>query len=316
MAKTIHYVEKFTQHKVIYGDTDSVMIHCEGKTVAAAMDMGKELAERISSQFPDPIRLEFEKVYKPYLLTGTKRYAGAMYSSNPESHDKIDIKGLDTVRKDCTPYVSRVTKECIQRIIEGHTEDALNIATKAVDDLLWGRVDISELILYRKYTKKKPRRLVGVTKKNTKGGKCTKKVYTKPPHLVVVEKRNSRGGKPPKVGDLIPYVTCKELVKDKDELRKEDEARPKEFKRKKDCERKIAYKAEDPDYVTEKHLPIDYAYYVTKKLRRPLLKLFGPVLSDGDHDVRHDEDTAAKKIWPTKRLESKTGRDGYLLLFV
>ncbi|KAL1475415.1 hypothetical protein MTO96_037303 [Rhipicephalus appendiculatus] len=262
MDNTIDYVKGENQN-VIYGDTDSVMILCEGKTVAEAMNMGKELAEIISSHFPDPIRLEFEKVYKPYLIVGKKKYAGAVYCSNPHSHDKLDIKGLDAVRKDCTPYVSQITKDCLQHIIEKRdVKAASDIATKAVHDLGQGRVGVAELILNGTHTRKKYK--------------------NKPTHLVVVEKRNARGGKPAKVGERIPYVICKQLETDNEELRKEYEARAEEFTKCKNkvkmrYERKIAYRAEDPDYAKDKDLPIDYAYYLTK-LKRSLIELFTPVL--------------------------------------
>ena len=48
--------------QVIYGDTDSVMCKFGVGTVAEAMKLGKEAAEKISSTFQDPIKLEFEKV--------------------------------------------------------------------------------------------------------------------------------------------------------------------------------------------------------------------------------------------------------------
>lgn len=274
LNKTIDYVEKFAQHTVIYGDTDSVMILCRGKTVAEAMNMGEILAERISDLFPHPIRLEFEKVYRPYILVGKKRYAGAMYSANPESHDKIDIKGLDTVRRNCTLYVSRITKDCIQDIIEkGNIDAAVERARKAVDDLLSGGVDAAELILYRTHAKKKYKSAQA--------------------HLCVVDKRIARGGEPAKVGDRIPYVICKEWVTDEEELQKQRKDRPHEFAEGENraVQRKVAYRAEDPDYVKEKGLSIDYAYYECKQLKRPLLRLFGPVLGG--------EKKAASKIWPT-----------------
>jgi len=48
--------------QVIYGDTDSVMCKFGVDTVAEAMKLGSEAAEYISSKFPHPIKLEFEKV--------------------------------------------------------------------------------------------------------------------------------------------------------------------------------------------------------------------------------------------------------------
>lgn len=39
-----------------------------------------------------PIKLEFEKVYYPYLLISKKRYAG-LFWTNPDKFDKMDTKG-------------------------------------------------------------------------------------------------------------------------------------------------------------------------------------------------------------------------------
>uniref|UniRef100_A0A672KUH2 DNA polymerase n=1 Tax=Sinocyclocheilus grahami TaxID=75366 RepID=A0A672KUH2_SINGR len=80
--------------KVIYGDTDSVMVKLGVATVQEAMNLGKEAADWVSSYFVPPIKLEFEKVYYPYLLINKKRYAGLYFSSNAEHHDKMDCKGI------------------------------------------------------------------------------------------------------------------------------------------------------------------------------------------------------------------------------
>ncbi|XP_065303581.2 uncharacterized protein [Dermacentor albipictus] len=266
MDKTVYYVEKkYTQHEVIYGDTDSVMIICRGKTVAEAMEMGKELAEKISSHFPRPIQLEFEKVCRPYLLLGKKRYAGAVYSSNPDKHDKVEIKGIEMVRRDCLPYLARVMEDCINEIIvNADIPAAQEKARKATDDLRWGRVDIAELTLSKKYNKEK---------------------YNRPlAHVQVVEKKTKRGEKPAIVGDWIPYVICKELETDQEKLRKQYEDRPEDFlksknKGEKRYVRKLAYRAEDPEFVKKNRLPIDYAHYVKSNFQKPLKRLFACVQS-------------------------------------
>lgn len=89
---------KYNAH-VIYGDTDSVMVKFGGASIKDSMDLGKEAAELISKTFVKPIKLEFEKVYCPYLLMAKKKYAGLLYT-NPLVHDKIDAKGIETVRRD------------------------------------------------------------------------------------------------------------------------------------------------------------------------------------------------------------------------
>ncbi len=60
--------------EVVYGDTDSVMINFGVPTVGEAMPIAMRAAKEVSAIFPNPIKLEFEKVYFPYLLMNKKRY--------------------------------------------------------------------------------------------------------------------------------------------------------------------------------------------------------------------------------------------------
>jgi DNA polymerase delta subunit 1 len=79
---------------VIYGDTDSVMVLFGPGDIAKCMEMGTEAANYVSGEFINPIKLEFEKVYYPYLLISKKRYAG-LYWTNPNKYDKMDAKGIE-----------------------------------------------------------------------------------------------------------------------------------------------------------------------------------------------------------------------------
>jgi DNA polymerase delta subunit 1 len=58
------------------------------------LETGKEAAELVTQKFVKPIKLEFEKVYFPYLLISKKRYAG-LYWTRPEKYDKMDSKGIE-----------------------------------------------------------------------------------------------------------------------------------------------------------------------------------------------------------------------------
>jgi DNA polymerase delta subunit 1 len=96
--------------KVVYGDTDSVMVRfgCPDLPTAMrlgagqilrrlawiALTIGAEAADLVSSKFIKPIKLEFEKVYFPYLLISKKRYAG-LYWTKPDKYDKMDTKGIE-----------------------------------------------------------------------------------------------------------------------------------------------------------------------------------------------------------------------------
>lgn len=55
--------------------------------------MGRAAAEYVTKEFfVSPIRLEFEKVFFPYLLINKKRYAGLLWTQ-PKNWEKIDTKG-------------------------------------------------------------------------------------------------------------------------------------------------------------------------------------------------------------------------------
>ena len=62
--------------------------------IEESMKLGRKAAEMVSKTFISPIRLEFEKVYYPYLLMNKKRYAGMLWT-NPEKWAYMDAKGIE-----------------------------------------------------------------------------------------------------------------------------------------------------------------------------------------------------------------------------
>lgn len=102
--------------QVIYGDTDSVMVKFGPKELEEAMRLGEDAANYVSSKFIKPIRLEFEKIYFPYLLINKKRYAG-LYWTNPVKYDKMDSKGIETVRRDNCRLVQNVIETILRKIL-------------------------------------------------------------------------------------------------------------------------------------------------------------------------------------------------------
>ncbi|XP_011187824.1 DNA polymerase delta catalytic subunit [Zeugodacus cucurbitae] len=174
---------------VIYGDTDSVMVNFGVKTLERAMELGREAAEIVSAKFVRPIKLEFEKVYYPYLLINKKRYAG-LYFTRPETYDKMDCKGIETVRRDNSPLVANLMNTCLQKLlIERNPEGAVEYAKRVIADLLCNRVDISQLV---------------ITKELAKTDYAAKQA-----HVELANKMKKRDpGTAPKLGDRVPYVIC------------------------------------------------------------------------------------------------------------
>nr|BAJ78743.1 DNA polymerase delta catalytic subunit [Phraortes illepidus] len=175
---------------VIYGDTDSVMVKFGVTTLEEAMELGREAADYVTSKFVRPIQLEFEKVYFPYLLINKKRYAG-LYFTRPDKYDKMDCKGIETVRRDNCPLVANMMNTCLQKLlIERDPDGAVTYTKEVISDLLCNRVDISKLV---------------ITKELTKNDYAAKQA-----HVELANKMKKRDpGNAPKLGDRVPYVIIK-----------------------------------------------------------------------------------------------------------
>jgi DNA polymerase delta subunit 1 len=143
-----HFVKDYDfAAEVIYGDTDSVMVKFGTPDLPLAMELGAlrlkdhtcawaqarrtgaKAAAIVTKQFVKPIKLEFEKVYFPYLLISKKRYAG-LYWTKPDKYDKMDAKGIETVRRDNCRLVVTVIETCLKKLlidrdVEGAQEYAL-----------------------------------------------------------------------------------------------------------------------------------------------------------------------------------------------
>ena len=161
LEKTKEFVEKkYTiangyKHdaQVVYGDTDSVMVKFGTKSVEETFPLAIEAADECSKIFPSPILLEFEKVYFPYLLMNKKRYAGLMWTKS-DKYDKMDTKGLETVRRDNCALVREVIQTSLDKIlIEQDVPGAINYVKTQISDLLQNKMDISRLVITKSLNK-------------------------------------------------------------------------------------------------------------------------------------------------------------------
>lgn len=248
--------------EVVYGDTDSVMVKFGVKTVAEAMELGLEASKRITKIFPYPVSLEFEKVYFPYLLMAKKRYAG-LYWTNPDKYDKLECKGIETVRRDNCQLVRTVIDTCLRKIlIEQKVDEAVQYVKSQISALLQGKIDISLLIV----------------SKSLSGDADDYK--NKQPHVELAEKMKKRdAGSAPVVGDRVPYVIIQA-----------GKGVP------------VYQKSEDPLYVLENSIPIDTTYYLEQQLSKPLLRLFESILPNPNVLLSGEHTRTVYKAAPSAKV--------------
>ncbi|CUG86363.1 DNA polymerase delta, putative [Bodo saltans] len=252
---------------VIYGDTDSVMIQCvtdsslpDKEQLATSMAFGKEAADFVSKTFQKPIKLEFEKVYFPFLLMNKKRYAGLLWT-NTDRYDKLDAKGIETVRRDNCPLIANVISGVLNRIlIQRSVESAVEFVKGTISDLLLNRLDISNLVITKAFAK---------AESEYKGVQA---------HIALVERMRKRdAASAPTMGDRVAFVFIKGAIGAKGHER-----------------------SEDPIYVLENNIPIDTQYYLEHQLAGPLTRVFEAVLDDPSELLRGDHTRHIAVVQPSK----------------
>lgn len=140
---------------VIYGDTDSIMMIKDGVMDREKMfDILRQVCKRVTEKIGMfPVQLQAEKVYHPYLLLKKKHYAGMMYMS-PTECKGIDMKGIETARRDYCPYVSETLTEMLKILLkEGRHENALKFLQDSIAALYLHKVEIHKLVCTRSLSK-------------------------------------------------------------------------------------------------------------------------------------------------------------------
>ena len=261
--------------QVIYGDTDSVMIKFGDYTLKEALQLGNESSEYVTQHFKKPIKIEFEKVFWPYLLLKKKKYAGVLWTKE-DKYDKIDTKGLEAVRRDNCELVRQVVETVIRKIlVDRNVTDAVEYCKGVISDLLRDKIDISLLIISKSLSKKSDEggSDEDEDKKVKKGRNKTDTYQAKQAHVELAEKIRKRDpGNAPNIGDRIQYVIIK------------GEKGSKNYEN-----------SEDPAYVLEHDLPIDIDYYLENQLKKPLLRIFTPILPNIEQILFAGEHTRIKK---------------------
>jgi len=154
IARTKKLIEENFNARVIYADTDSVFIKSEVKDLDEGEQFGIKISDFISEKLYG-LDLKFEKIYKTFLIQSKKRYAGwAFERENEKWIDKLDMKGIETVRRDWCSLVSDTMFEVLNIVLK---ENDINKASKYVrniiDDLAKGKISLEDLTVVKGVTK-------------------------------------------------------------------------------------------------------------------------------------------------------------------
>lgn len=234
IEKTRDVVSKHSNMKVIYGDTDSIMVEIESDTAEKAFVFGQGLEKEINKALEGIVEMKVESVFRSLLILSKKRYAGISIEPRESGwEERTMMKGIETVRRDWCDLTGETLNDVLDIILrEQNPKKALVYIKDIIIKLGKNEIPIDKLI---------------VTKSISKSLKEYKGVQ---PHIEVMKKMRKRDiATAPGVGDRIGYVITYGT-------------------------QLMSMRAEDPDYAKKNNLRIDSKYYIENQVLPPLERVF------------------------------------------
>jgi DNA polymerase I len=136
----IHHTRKVVEemgYRVVYGDTDSCMIHLPSPDLDQTIKRAREIESRLNTSYDTFAKdvlhadthyfsIKFEKVYRRFFQGGKKkRYAGSLNWKEGQCVDETDMVGFETKRSDSPKLTRDVQKEMMDMILRGGDLDSV-----------------------------------------------------------------------------------------------------------------------------------------------------------------------------------------------
>jgi len=226
-----------------------------GTSVADAIQQAKHMEEEINPRlYRNPVFIEYEKVFCPYLLMKKKKYAGFKYEHDPHK-GKVDAKGIVMVRRDNCKLAAETQSKVVDLLLrEQDVDKAITYLQGVLEKLVNGHIDPQRLIMSKELKKKWiPSQDEHLPPEVRKKKYPAKEYYASATEAAVVARNmEERGEVPPKRGHRVPYLI------------------------RKGRERNVCARAECPTRVAPQD--IDLHYYLHQQMTKPFLRIFEEII--------------------------------------
>jgi DNA polymerase elongation subunit (family B) len=204
------------------------------------IELAQEAGHLASKFLKGPHDLEYEKTFLPFCLLSKKRYVGILYEHDANSGKRKEM-GIVLKRRDNAPIVKDIYGGIIDILMK---QKDIGKATKflqnSLQTIVQGDFPMEKLI---------------ITKSLRSGYKNPKSIA----HKVLADRMTERDpGNKPSSGDRIPFVYIH--TKDKNALQGD--------------------KIETPAFILANKLKIDYGFYITNQIMKPVQQVFALVLDE------------------------------------
>ena len=208
------------------------------KALEITIELAQEAGHLASSFLKSPHDLEYEKTFMPFCLLSKKRYVGMLYETDPNKCKRKEM-GIVLKRRDNAPIVKDIFGGIIDILMKKQNiQEAIDFLRSCLNNIVEEKYPMEKLI---------------ITKSLRSGYKNPKSVA----HKVLADRISARDpGNKPCSGDRIPFVYINCL--DKSALQGE--------------------KIETPQFIIDNELKIDYSFYITNQIMKPVQQVFALVL--------------------------------------
>ncbi len=215
------------------------------KALEISIEIAQQSCHQVSKVLKQPHDFEYEKTFMPFCLLSKKRYVGIKFEFDPTKGKRTQM-GMVLKRRDNAPIVKDVYGSAIDILMEEkNIPKAIECTHSWLRNLVSGNIPIDKL----------------------KISKALRSYYKKPmsiAHKVLADRIGRREpGNKPTSGDRIEYIY---IVNNEKSTKK----------------KKILQgdRIETPAYIKDHNMKIDYSFYITNQIMKPLLQLFGLVLKE------------------------------------
>ena len=214
------------------------------------IELAKEAGHLASSFLKGPHDLEYEKTFMPFCLLSKKRYVGMLYEHDPNKCKRKEM-GIVLKRRDNAPIVKDIYGGIIDILMKQQDiKKATEFLKSCLTNIVKENYSVDKLI---------------ITKSLRSGYKKPQQIA----HKVLADRITSRDpGNKPSSGDRIAF--CYIHNTNKKALQGE--------------------KIETLTFINDNKLKIDYSFYITNQIMKPVQQLFALVL---------------EKIWEMQNKKSK-----------
>ncbi|CAL9242710.1 unnamed protein product [Arabidopsis halleri] len=200
LQRTVDLVQNHLNLEVIYGDTDSIMIHSGLDDIKEVKAIGAKVIKEVNKKYRC-LKIECDAIYKRMLLLRKKKYAAIkLQFKDGKICEEIERKGVDTVRRDWSLLSKEIGDLCLAKILYGGScEDVVeaihNELIKIKEEMRNGQVALEKYV---------------ITKALSKSPEAYPDSKSQP-HVQVALRMRQRGYKKGfSAKDTVPYIICYE----------------------------------------------------------------------------------------------------------